>query len=169
MHETQWYAVSTKPHQEKQAELHITQCGIECFLPLIKESKIIRRVRKTAIGPLFPGYLFARFDLAEHYRAVSFARGVRKIVEFGSRPAEVDVALIDAIRGKLDKGYVEIDPQGLVHGQVVEIQAGALGGIEAVFVRKMSDQQRVMLLIQGLHFRARVIAKMEQISLRPAV
>ena len=169
MHEMQWYAVSTKPHQEKQAELHIKQCGIECFLPLLKESKIIRRMRKTVIGPLFPGYLFARFDLTEHYRAVSYARGVRKIVEFGSRPAEVDVALIDAIRVKLDHGYVELDPQGPMQGQVVEIQAGALGGIEAVFVRKMSDQKRVMLLLQGLHFRARVIVKMEQIGLRPAV
>ena len=65
-----WYAVSTKPHQEKQAELHINQCGIECFLPLLKESKIIRRTRKTVIESLFPGYLFAQFELERHYRAV---------------------------------------------------------------------------------------------------
>lgn len=73
-----WYAVSTKPHQEKQAEAHIKQWGIECLLPLLKVSKVIRRTRKTVIQPLFPGYLFARFDLARHYRAVSYATGCVK-------------------------------------------------------------------------------------------
>ena len=101
-----WYAVSTKPHQEKQAELHIKQWGIECFLPLLKVSKIIRRTRKTVIEPLFPGYLFARFELDRHYRAVSYATGVRKVVEFGSGPVELDAAMIDAIKERLNDGYV---------------------------------------------------------------
>lgn len=92
-----WYAVSTKPHQEKQAELHIMQCGIECFLPLLKESKIIRRRRKTVIEPLSLGYLFAQFAVERHYRAVGYATGVRKVVEFGSGPVELDATMIDAI------------------------------------------------------------------------
>ena len=101
-----WYAVSTKPHQEKQAALHIKQWGIECLLPLLKVSKVIRRTRKTVIQPLFPGYLFARFDLDRHYRAVSYATGVRKVVEFGSGPVELDTAMIDAIKERLVDGYV---------------------------------------------------------------
>ena len=101
-----WYTVSTKPHQERQAELHIKECGIECFLPLLKTSKIIRRTRKTVINPLFPGYLFAQFELERHYRAVSYATGVRKIVEFGAGPVELDVIIIDAIKERLNDGYV---------------------------------------------------------------
>ena len=89
-----WYAINTKPHREKQAELHLSQLSVETFLPLLRRSKVIRRMRKTVIGPLFPGYLFARFDVQDHYRAVSYARGVRKIVEFGSTPARVDEELI---------------------------------------------------------------------------
>jgi transcriptional antiterminator RfaH len=116
-----WYAVSTKPHQEKLAESHIKQCGIECFLPLLKERKIIRRTRKTVIEPLFPGYLFARFDLAKHYRAVSYATGVRKIVEFGSGPVELDATMIDAIKERLNNGYVTRMPVRPMHRQVVYI------------------------------------------------
>ena len=95
-----WYAGITKPHQEKQAELHINQCGIECFLPLLKESKIIRRTRKTVIEPLSPGYLFARFEVERHCRAVSYATGVRKVVKFGSGPVGLDATMIDAILRK---------------------------------------------------------------------
>src|SRR6185295_16771524 len=130
-----WYVVSTKPHQEKQAELHIKQCEIECFLPLLKENKIIRRTHKTVIVPLFPGYLFARFDLDRHGRAVSYATGVRKIVEFGSGPVELDTTMIDAIKERLnDVNIMMLMSVRRAYGQVVHIKGGPLAGLEAVFI-----------------------------------
>ena len=164
-----WYVVSTKPHQEKQAELHIKQCGIECFLPLLKESKIIRRTRKTVIEPLFPGYLFARFDLDKHCRAVSYATGVRKIVEFGSGPVELDVTMIDAIKERLNDGYVTLMPARPVHGQVVHIKGGPLAGLEAVFIREMPEKNRIVLLLTALGFQARLTMDAEHVSLPQAL
>ena len=164
-----WYAVSTKPHQEKQAELHIKQCGIECFLPLLKESKIIRRMRKTVIEPLFPGYLFARFDLDKHYRAVSYATGVRKIVEFGSGPVELDATMIDAIKERLNNGYVTLMPVRPVHGQVVHIKGGPLAGLQAVFMREMTDRNRVFLLLNTLGFHAKLTLNIDQVSMPQAL
>jgi len=67
----QWYAINTRPHQEKQAEFHVRQFGLETFLPVLKEYRTIRRVPKTVVTPFFPGYFFAQFDIQEHYRAVS--------------------------------------------------------------------------------------------------
>jgi transcriptional antiterminator RfaH len=163
-----WYVVSTKPHQEKQAELHIKQWGIECFLPLLKVNKIIRRVHKTVIEPLFPGYLFARFDLNRHYRVVSYATGVRKIVEFGSGPIELDPKMIDAIKERLNHGYVTVAPVRPVKGQVVQIKGGPLAGIEAVFVREMTDRNRVLLLLNTLGFHAKVTLNIDEVSLPKA-
>src|SRR5688572_1777963 len=116
-----WYAVSTKPHQEKQAEFHIKQYEIECFLPLMKACRIVRRTSKTIIEPLFPGYLFARFQLDKHYRAVSYATGVRKVVEFGSGPVEVDAAMIDLIKERMNNGYMTPSSEhyGFKMGQIV--------------------------------------------------
>ena len=164
-----WYVVSTKPHQEKQAELHIKQCGMECFLPLLKENKIIRRTRKTVLAPLFPGYLFARFDLDKHCRAVSYATGVRKIVEFGSGPVELDATMIDAIKERLNNGYVTLMPVPPVHGQVVHIKGGPLAGLEAVFMREMTDRSRAILLLNTLGFHARLTLSMDQVSLPQAL
>jgi transcriptional antiterminator RfaH len=164
-----WYAVSTKPHQEKQAELHITQCGIECFLPLLKQSKIIRRTRKTVIGPLFPGYLFARFDRDKHCRAVNYATGVRKIVEFGSGPVELDATMIDAIKEKLNNGYVTLHSERFKMGQIVHIKGGPLAGLEAVFMREMTDRNRVLLLLNTLGFHAKLTLSVDQVSLPQAL
>jgi len=164
-----WYAVSTKPHQEKQAGLHIKQCGIECFLPLLKESKIIRRTRKTVIGPLFPGYLFARFELERHYRAVSYATGVRKIVEFGSGPVELDATMIDAIKERLNNGYVTPHSEHFKMGQILRINGGPLTGLEAVFMREMTDRNRVLLLLNTLGLHAKVTMDIDQVSLPKAL
>ena len=164
-----WYAVSTKPHREKQAELHIMQCGIECFLPLLKESKIICRTRKTVIEPLFPGYLFARFELERHCRAVSYARGVRKIVEFGSGPVKLDETMIDGIKERLTNGYVTPQSERFKMGQIVHIKGGPLTGLEAVFMREMTDRNRVLLLLNTLGLHARLTIGIDQVSLPQAL
>ena len=164
-----WYAVSTKPHQEKQAESHVKQCGIECFLPLLKTSKIIRRTRKTIIEPLFPGYLFARFDLSKHYRAVSYSTGVRKIVEFGSGPVELDEIIIDAIKERLNDGYVTVQSERFKMGQIVHIKGGPLTGLEAVFMREMTDRNRVLLLLNTLGLHAKLTLNIDQVCLPRAL
>lgn len=164
-----WYAVSTKPHQEKQAESHVCQLGIECFLPLLKTSKIIRRARKTVIEPLFPGYLFARFDISKHYRAVNYATGVRKIVEFGSGPVELDTVIIDAIKERLDDGYVTPQSGRFKMGQIVQINGGPLAGLEAVFTREMTDRNRVLLLLNTLGLQAKLSIDIDQVSLPRAL
>ena len=164
-----WYTVSTKPHQERQAELHIKQCGIECFLPLLKTSKIIRRTRKTVINPLFPGYLFAQFELERHYRAVSYATGVRKIVEFGAGPVELDVIIIDAIKERLNDGYVTPQSERFKMGQIVHIKDGPLTGFEAVFMREMTDRNRVLLLLNTLGLHAKVTLNIDQVCLPRAI
>ena len=153
----------------KKAELHIMQCGIECFLPLLKESKIIRRTRKTVIEPLFPGYLFARFELERHYRAVGYATGVRKVVEFGSGPVELAATMIEAIKERLNDGYVMLMPVRPMHGQVVRIKGGPVAGLEAVFVREMKERDRVLLLLNKLGLNAKLTLSMDQVSLPQAL
>ena len=59
--------------------------------------------------------------LERHYRAVSYATGVRKVVEFGSGPVELDATMIDAIKERLNNGYVTRMPVRPMHGQVVHI------------------------------------------------
>jgi transcriptional antiterminator RfaH len=164
--ETRWYVVNTKPNHEKQAEQNIARMGIECFLPMLQEEKIIRRQRKAVIAPLFPGYLFAQINLSEHYRGVIYARGVRKIVEFGSRPIQVDSAVIEAIKSRMVDSNVHIleNQKQLRNGQLVQIKEGPLVGLEAVFIREMPGQQRAIVLLRTLTLQARAVVEIDQLA-----
>jgi len=109
--------------------------------------------------------MFVRIDLAQHYRTVNYARGVRKIVGFGSRPMEVDSAMIDSIRSKVTSSETDIlqRPERLGHGQRVHIQGGPLSGLEAVFVGGMPGRQRAMVLLHTLALQARVVIEVEKL------
>jgi transcriptional antiterminator RfaH len=158
-----WYVVNTKPHQEDLAELTLQRLGVETFSPRLKQSKLIGQRRLTVTGPLFPGYLFARFSLDTRYRAVCYAQGVRKIVAFGPEPSVVDEKIIDSIKSNLQEGYVTVQRPLFTAGQTVRIQEGPFRGFEAVFVHEMSDQQRVVLLLQALSYQARVVVELEHV------
>jgi transcriptional antiterminator RfaH len=152
-----WYALKAKHRQEIHAELSLNRLGVETFYPQLMRERVIRRKRQTTISPLFPGYLFAKFQLSTHQRAVAYARGVGKIVEFGVTPAIVDEEIIQAIKSRVQNGYVTIATRIFTPGQNVRITEGPMQGFEAIFERDMSDQERVVLLVRALSYQARVI------------
>ncbi len=162
--EGRWYVVHAKPHQEETVESQLQQMGMEVFCPRLKQSKIIRRQRKTVVTPLFPGYLFSRFRLRDQYRAVIYARGVRRVVCFGTTPAPVDDRLIEGIRERHIEGCVVIAPHRYAAGQSVKIRDGSFCGLEAVFERELSGAQRAVLLLKALSYQARVIVDLDQIA-----
>lgn len=121
--------------------------------------------RKTVIEPCSPGYLFARPDPDRHCRAVSYATGVRKIVEFGSGPVGLDAIIIDAIKERLNDGYVTPRSERFKRGQILHINGGGLAGLEAVFVREMTDRNRVLLLLNTLGFHATLNMSIDHVRL----
>ena len=164
-----WFVIRTKPHQERLAEFHLRQLSVETFLPLLKLQKKVRRQDKTVVEPLFPRYLFARFDVNVRYRAVNFSRGVLNIVEFGLKPAEVSGALIDGIKLRMNDGYVIPSTERFHQGQIVHITGGPLAGLEAVFVKELKEQHRVLLLLRALGLNAKLMMDIGRVSLQQAL
>lgn len=144
---------------------HIRRLGPECFLPLLQEQKTIRRKVRIVIAALFSGYLFVRINLSEHYRTASYAKGVRKIVEFGATLVEVDIAMIDAIKSRIASPQVCVleKPKALCSGQLVQIQDGPFVGLEAVFMREISGHHRAMVLLRTLALQAKVVLQINQL------
>jgi transcriptional antiterminator RfaH len=159
-----WYVVNSKPRQEHLAAQSLQRLGVESFLPQIRRSRLVRGVRKVNTCPLFPGYLFSRFDLAVHFRAVNFSTGVRKVVSFGSSPVIVEEALIQSIRDRMTDGFILLQPASLIPGQSVRIEEGPFQGLEAVFERPLNDQGRIMLLLQALSYQARVVVDLDCVA-----
>ena len=160
----EWYTVNTKPRQEHQAVLNLQTLGVQTFYPQIQVRKRVRRVMKRVTGPLFPGYIFARFDLETYFRTVTYARGVRKVVSFGPKPSPVDEEVIAGINARLTNGCLTVPLVSLTPGQCVRIQGGPLEGLEAIFEREMSDHQRVVLLLRALASQWRVVVPVQQVA-----
>lgn len=161
-----WYCIHTKPKKELAAETYFREkLGLDVYYPRLKRRKTIRRVKRWVVSPLFPRYLFCRFELAEHYRMVRYAREVIGIVSFGERPAVVDASVIDQLKTwageAVDVVTIHSNPKP---GEVVEITDGAFRGLKAIVERDMSDQQRVALLLTTLAYRARIVVNRDQIG-----
>jgi transcriptional antiterminator RfaH len=157
-----WYAVKCKSRQERVVSANLDRAGIPIFFPQIKESRKIKQKLVLSLEPLFPGYLFAKFDVSSEYRIVKYARGVQGIVSFGVSPAVVDDELIHAIRERLDG--LSANPAKLFSsGQVVKIQSGPLHGMEAIFEKPIPPYQRAVLLLRAISFRAKLIVDFDNI------
>ncbi len=78
-------------------------------------------------------------------------------------------ALIDAIKERLENGYVTPDPEHFKRGQILHINGGPLAGLEAVFVREMKDRNRVLLLLNTLGLHAKLNMNIDQVSLSQAL
>jgi transcriptional antiterminator RfaH len=159
-----WYAVNTKTCCEAIACASLERHGVEVFLPMLRERKVLRGKSRPATSPLFPRYLFAKFDVSSQLRAVTYARGVKKIVTFGSGPSMVDESIIDAIRSQFTEGVIELSEDRFLPGQVVRIQDGVLCGLEAVFVKKLDGASRAVVLLKAISFQARVILESQYVA-----
>ncbi len=60
-----WYVAITKPRHEKVVEDMLRKKGVEVFLPISEQVRKYRSGRKIVRLPLFPRYLFVRFDPRE--------------------------------------------------------------------------------------------------------
>ena len=127
------YVVRCKPHHERIVVKHLERVGIVAFCPEIKDEQIKPDIHRIfTFSPLFRGYLFAEFEWTMDFRPVTYGRGVRRVVMFGTTPAIVKQDQIDAIRARISSGYVPLIPRAFTRGQVVSVKDGLLRGIEAV-------------------------------------
>lgn len=123
-----WYAIVVKPQAERAVEAALAQKSYETFFPAIaSERRWSDRVKRVDL-PLFPGYVFCRFD-ASRRLPVMTTPGVRQIVGFGREAAPVDEAELAALRRALESGAPLKSCEYLVRGDRVEVTDGPMRGL----------------------------------------
>lgn len=160
-----WYCIHTRPVKENQSAMYLqAMLGLETYFPRLKRQKTIRRVRRIVTRPLFPRYLFCRFDLGEYYRAVRYAPDVIDVVSFGERPAIVGDGLIEELKSWAGEAVDIITLQPcLAPGDRVEITDGPMQGLQAVILHETNDSDRVAVLLSILECGARLMINRSQL------
>jgi transcriptional antiterminator RfaH len=140
-----WYALYTKPRNERQVNTLLRGQGIETYLPTVQR-KVRRRDRPDRVV-YFPCYLFARLDFEVVPRSsIAWMPGVRRIVSSGDQPAVVADEIVELIRCRL-KDVEEVSYGRLKQGDRVRIASGPLRDLEAVFDQPLSATDRIRILL----------------------
>ncbi len=162
---TQWYLVRTKPHRERSVEMQLRDLVAELYLPLLK-AKTSRWGRlRWVLAPLFPCYLFARFDLRGGYFTVRYLPGVHSIVSAGRDPIAVAPMVVEEIRRRSVNGVVELKERPFGYGERVRLVHGPFKGFEAVFERYLSGAERVSVLLSTVEATGvRVVLSAEAVA-----
>ncbi len=143
-----WYAIAVKPQAERSVEAVLRQKSYETFFPVISsERRWSDRTKRIAL-PLFPGYLFCRFD-GEQRLPIMTTPGVREIVGFGRQAAPVDQAELSALRLVMESGARVEACQFLERGDQVEVNWGPMQGLRGLLL-EVKGGWRVVLSVELL-------------------
>lgn len=130
-----WYALQVRTALGKIASAGLRGKGYQEFLPLyITQRHWSDRVKNVEV-PLFPGYLFCRFDPLNRLVPVLTTPGVIRIVSVGRTPLPVEEAEIEAVHRVVDSGLAAAPWPFLSAGCRVAIERGPLAGLEGILTR----------------------------------
>lgn len=147
-----WYLIYTKPRCEDNVETMLTSAGFEVLNPKISERKYLRRRPAVVVSPLFPCYVFARFDKLRDYHMVKYTRGVKRVLCSDDGPAEISDGVVETIVSRMENGVITIKSP-FNPGQAVFIRRGPFEGFTAIFEHEMSGMERVSILLKTINMR----------------
>ena len=128
-----WFALQVRARYEKNTAEMLRGQGYDPFLPLYKCRRRWSNRYKMLELPLFPGYLFCRFDVHNRLPILK-TPGVILVLGIARTPVPIDDTEIDAIRTIVGSGLQSQPWPFLQVGARVRIEYGALCGIEGILL-----------------------------------
>jgi len=145
---SRWFAVRTASGREKSVASQLQAKGLEEFLPVYRTRRRYSDRIKELELPLFPGYIFCRFDF-NHRLPVLITPGVQMIVGFGKMPTPVGDDEIEALQRVVASGAAQPHDQYLTVGERVRVREGSLAGVEGILV-DIKNSWRIVLSVELL-------------------
>jgi transcriptional antiterminator RfaH len=148
-----WYVIQTKPKKEEEAKSYLSTKGVEIFNPLL-ETFLLRNGRMNReLKPLFPNYMFGKFDLDQNYPLVRWAKGVKKVLGFGEYPTPIAEEVVEIIKERTDThGIVRLKCHFQAN-DLIRIKTGPLKDLLGIFERWISDSERVRILLNMVGYQ----------------
>jgi transcription antitermination factor NusG len=140
-----WFALRVRSRYENTVATILGGKGYEWFLPLYKSRRAWSDRIKEIQLPLFPGYIFCRFDL-QHRLPILTTPGVVTVVGISKCPIPIDDAEIAAIQATVRSGLQSRPWPFLQIGQKVRVEYGPLCGLEGILL-DFKGQRRLVLSV----------------------
>lgn len=138
-----WYALHVRPRFEKVVSRNLKAKGYEEYLPLYRRVSRWSDRSKEIELPLFPGYVFCRFNVNERL-PILLIPGVNSLVGIGKSAIAIDQVELQGVRAMLQSGS-SCEPWPFLQlGQVVRVGMGPLAGTQGIVVRTKDDYRLVI-------------------------
>ena len=140
-----WFALHVRSRCEKAVAASLHSKGYEEFLPLYRSRNRWSDRLKDVDLPLFPGYVFCRFEPRMRLRVLT-TPGIVAVVGMGKAPQPVEPAELAAVQALSRSGLAAIPWPFLKTGEHVRIEHGALEGVEGILTA-VKKEFRVVLSV----------------------
>lgn len=146
--DNRWLALQVRSKWETRAAFGLQSRGYEYFVPLYQQKRLWSDRSKIVEVPLFPGYVFFRFN-AQNEQPVISIPGVLRFVGTGNSPVPIADHEIEALQ-ITTKSAVTYGPcKYLEQGQQVQIRNGSLAGMRGS-IERIKNKQRLILNVSLL-------------------
>lgn len=159
-----WFVVNTKPKNENRASHNLSSGGFDVLNPKLKLRKYREARFVDVVEPMFPNYIFVKFHPIDDYYMVKYTRGVNKIITFGGKMVPLQEQFIAFIKGRLIEGIARIEKKRFKKGEKVFIKDGPFKGLGGIFERELEGEERVMILLEGINFYAKMVIDSDLIT-----
>ena len=117
-----------------------------------------------SVAPMFPCYLFAKFDFEGQWANIRYTRGLRDVVHFGDRPAVLDEWIAEELARRSAHGPIELPKHEFAPGDRVVVVDGPLREFEGMFEQRLSGSERVAILLSIMGRSARTVLPSQMIA-----
>jgi transcription antitermination factor NusG len=146
--ESPWFGLHIKSNFEKVTASILEAKGLEVYFPSFRSRRRWSDRVKEIDQPLFPGYLFCRFD--PHNRLpILTTPGVLSIVGVAKTPAPISDSEIFAVQRIVESGLAARPWPFVQVGQRVVIERGPLSGAEGILL-KFKNNYRIVVSVSLL-------------------
>ena len=145
---TPWFGLHIKSNFEKVVATILEAKGLEVYCPSFRSRRRWSDRVKEIEEPLFPGYVFCRFD-PNNRLPILTTPGVVSIVGVARTPAPIAEDEIRAVQRIVASGLTARPWPFLQVGQRVVIEKGALAGTEGILL-ELKNRYRIVVSISLL-------------------
>lgn len=138
-----WFAIQTRSRHEKVVRSQLEMRNVETFLPTMRRVSQWTDRKKEIEVPLFAGYCFGKFTIADRLPVLQ-SQGVVRLVGSRDRPEPIPDEEIESLRKLISSPSAYVCCPYLREGTSVEVIRGPLQGVKGRLVREARSCRLVL-------------------------
>ena len=161
----EWFVLQFKSNSHRIATKNLNRQGFETFLPLNDATSRRASRFKNTSKPLFPSYMFIRFDKKEsEWHKINSTYGVSRLITFNSIIKSIPTIFVDHLMKRYDLSGKLLPIQKLKKGDQVEVLKGPFANFIAT-VEKYEADQRIWILMDLMGRKTKIQTPSDNLTL----